>query len=44
MEAKKKRPKGFGKFDRLMRALVKVPRAELEATMAKRKIKRRKKS
>lgn len=44
MEAKKKKPKGFGKFDKLMRGLVQVPRAELEATMAKRKIKRRKKA
>lgn len=44
MEAKKKKPRGFGKFDKLMRVLIQVPRADLEATMAKRKIKRRKKS
>lgn len=40
---KKTKPKGFGKFDKLTRILVQVPRQELEKQMAKRKIKRRKK-
>ena len=44
MAANKKKPTGFRKMDRLMRMLIQVPRAELEQTMAKRKIKRRKKS
>jgi hypothetical protein len=41
--AKKQKPKGFGKFNKLARLLVQVPRDEAEAQMAKRKIKRRKK-
>lgn len=41
--AAKKKPRGFGKFDKLARKLVQVPREELEKQIAKRKIKRRKK-
>lgn len=44
MAAKRKKPKGFRKMDRLMRMLIQVPRAELEDRLAKRKMKRRKKS
>ena len=40
---KKAKPKGFGKFNKLARLLVQVPREEAEKQMAKRKIKRRKK-
>lgn len=41
--AETRKPRGFGKFDALARKLIQVPRAELEKTLAKRKIKRRKK-
>lgn len=42
--ASKPKPRGFGKFDRLMRGLVKVPREAVAAAEAARpKRKRRKK-
>lgn len=41
--AAKKKPRGFGAFDKLTRKLVQVPREELEKRLAKRKVKRRKK-
>lgn len=41
--AAKKKPRGFGAFDRLTRKLIQVPRDELEKQLAKRKKKRRKK-
>lgn len=41
MDAKK--PKGFGKFDRLMRKLVKVPPAELKPAAQRKPRKRKRK-
>lgn len=38
-----KKPEGFAEFDALTRKLIRVPRKELEKTMKRRKIKRRKK-
>jgi len=40
---KNKKPTGFGKFNKLARLLVQVPREEAEKQMTKHKIKRRKK-
>ncbi len=43
MAAKKSKPHGFGKFANLMRKLVKVPKAEVDAAVESNKRKRRKK-
>ena len=42
MAKKKSKPKGFGKFAGLMRKLVKVPKAEVDALVESTKRKRRK--